>query len=262
MLIFLYGADSYRRIQKLNEIVEAFRGKQGNLSHERFDLSDNDEFLRFQNFAGNRSIFDPVRLAALDGFDKLTTSNLKELKEILRVNHKSEDLIIILNFTTKPTGFTTFLKTPTKIQDFPALKGTEVIGFINETSKKLRLKLDNRMIKILARTFSNNTWALVTELERMVLTDGKGKSSISIHKPADNFFPLVNTLKYGRSLKDRLVALELILSDRKDEPAKVFNMLAFRLRSEAEANLLADYDVAIKSGKLEYEEVLLDYALS
>lgn len=263
MLIFLYGADSYRRIQKLNEIVEAFRKKQSSFSHERFDLSSDEEFLKFKNFAGNRSIFDAVRLAILDGFLPPAGGppRLKELKNILKANHQSEDLIIILNSANKPAGFALLLKKPTKIQDFPILKAAEVAGLINETSKKLGLKLDNRTAKILAQTFGGNTWGIATELEKMSLANSQVKPALSIHKPADNFFQLVNTLKYGRSLSDRLVALEIILSDRKDEPAKVFNMLAYRLRSQEEADTLADYDVAVKSGKLEYEEVLLDYAL-
>ncbi|MBI2506973.1 MAG: hypothetical protein HYW00_02440, partial [Candidatus Colwellbacteria bacterium] len=168
---------------------------------------------------------------------------------------------IILNSANKPTGFATLMRAPAKAQDFPNLKGVGVIGFINETGKKLGLKLDNQMIRIIAQTFGSDTWGIATELERMTLADGKARASISMHKPADNFFQLINAVKYGRRLQDRLIALEILLSDRKDEPAKVFNMLAYRLRSETEANLLADYDVAIKSGKLEYEEVLLDYAL-
>ena len=268
MLIFLHGQDSYRRIQKLNEIVEAFRKKQSNLSHERFDLSDEEGFSKFQHFAGNRSIFNPIRLAILDGFEAstelsrmsgLTTGNLKELKNILKANHQNEDLIVVLNSTNKPTGFTALLKKPTKIQDFPALKDAEINSFIKETAKSLGFPIDTPTTRALIQAFGNNSWGIATELERMALT--QAKTPLSMEKPADNFFPLVNTLKYGRSLKDRLVALEMLLSDRKDEPAKVFNILAYRLRNEAEANLLADYDVAVKSGKLEYEEVLLAYAL-
>lgn len=260
MLIFLHGADSYRRIQKLNEVVEAFRKKQSNLSYERFNLSNDEELLRFQIFAGNRSIFDPVRLVVLDGSEKLTGNDLKKLKEILKSNHKNEDLIIVLSSTNKPTGFTVLFKTPTKVQDFPALKGVKITAFINESARQLSLRLDAATIRSIAQVFGSDTWGIATELQRMALA--QAETPLSIKKPADNFFQLVNTVKYGRSLKERLVALEIILSDRKDEPAKVFNMLAFRLRNEAEANLLADYDVAVKSGKLEYEEVLLDYALS
>ena len=269
MLIFLHGADSYRRIQKLNEIVEAFRKRQSNLSHERFDLSPpaggDNEFLKFQNFAANRSIFDPVRLAILDNFLPPAGGppQTKELKEILKANHKNEDLIIILNSSNKPTtGFTALLKEPTKIQDFPALKDAEINNFIKHTAKALGFAIDAPMVKALAQTFGSNTWGIATELGKMALGEDQVKSALSIHKPADNFFQLVNTLKYGRSAKDRLVALEMILSDRKDEPARVFNMLAYRLRSQKEADILADYDVAVKSGKLEYEEALLDYVLS
>ncbi len=260
MLIFLHGADSYRRIQKLNDIIETFRKRQSNLSHERFDLSDDSEFLKFQIFAGNRSIFDPVRLAVLDNF--LTTPKAKELKEALKINHKSEDLIIILNSSNKPTGFATLLREPTKTQDFPVLKDADIDNFVKHTAKTLGIAIDAPMVKAFTRTFGSNTWGIATELEKMMLNESQVKPALSIHKPADNFFQLLNTLKYGRSIKDRLVALEVILSDRKDDPAKVFNMLAYRLRDQAEANLLADYDVAVKSGKLEYEEVLLDYILS
>ena len=260
MLIFLYGADSYRRIQKLNEIVETFRKRQSNLSHERFDVNSDEEFLKFQIFANNRSIFDPVRLATLDNF--LTTTRTKELKEILKTNHKNDDLIIVLNSSNKPTGFAALLKEPTKVQDFPALKDAEINSFITHTAKVLGFAIDAPTIKALIQAFGSNTWGIVTELEKISSADSQVKPALSIHKSADNFFQLINTLKYGRSLRDRLVALEIILSDRKDEPAKVFNMLAYRLRNQEEANTLADYDVAVKSGKLEYEEVLLDYALS
>ena len=272
MLIFLYGADSYRRIQKLSEIVEAFRKKQSNLSHERFDLSDEEEFFKFQSFAGNRSIFDPVRLAVLDGFDPspfkkkgegLIASNLKELKAILKTHFEAKDLVIVINSDKKPAAtFNAFLKPPTQIQEFPVLTDAETASFIKKTAKALGFTIDTQTTYALIQTFGGNSWGIATELEKMTLADGQAKQALSIHKPADNFFPLVNTLKYSRSLRDRLVALEVILSDRKDEPAKVFNMLVYRLRSQEEADVLADYDVAVKSGKLEYEEVLLDYALS
>lgn len=255
MLIFLYGRDSYRRIQKLNEVIDTYRKKYSGLSHERFDLDNDDDFLKLQSFVRNRSIFDPVRLAVIDGLDE-------KIKGILKAYRQAKDLVIIINSDKKPAAaFSALLKPPTQIQDFPALKGAEINSFIKETAKSLGFTIGASTVKALIQTFGSNTWGIATELERMVLVSD-GDKTISIHRPADNFFQLINTVKYGRRLEERLIALELLLSDRKDEPAKIFNLLAYRLRSEEEANLLADYDVAIKSGKLEYEEVLLDYALS
>ena len=261
MLIILYGPDSYRRLKKLNEIIDAYRKKQSNLSYDRFDLSNEDELFRFQDFAKNRSIFDPIRLAVLENIEECREQ--KELKTVLKRDLEAKDLVIVINSDKKlPTTFNLLLKAPTQVQEFPALKDAEIIAFTKNLAKTLNLTLDNLTIKTLIQTFGSNTWGIATELERMALAGNQIKSPLSIHKPADNFFQLVNTIKYGRSLKDRLVALEIILSDRQDEPARVFNILAYRLRSQKEADTFADYDVAVKSGKLEYEEVLLDYALS
>jgi len=71
----------------------------------------------------------------------------------------------------------------------------------------------------------------------------------------------MNALKHGKTIKERLSALELFLGDRGDDPARVFNSIAYRLGSAGEAEKFANYDVAIKSGKLEYEEILLEIAL-
>ena len=72
------------------------------------------------------------------------------------------------------------------------------------------------------------------------------------------FFPLVQMLKSGET-RSRLKALWYLLET--SEPAVVFNMLA-SLTSGSGKIKMADYDAAIKSGKLDYEEVLLDAILT
>ena len=47
-----------------------------------------------------------------------------------------------------------------------------------------------------------------------------------------------------------------------EEPAKIFNILAGLDRLPDELiRRLADYDIAVKSGKLDYEEILLSLVL-
>ncbi len=82
-----------------------------------------------------------------------------------------------------------------------------------------------------------------------------------VGRPKLDYFALMNGLKYGKTAKARLIALELILSERRDDPARVFNGIAYRLSSQSEAEKFANYDVLVKSGKADYEEVLLDLAL-
>ncbi|TSC96136.1 MAG: hypothetical protein Athens101426_490 [Parcubacteria group bacterium Athens1014_26] len=62
-------------------------------------------------------------------------------------------------------------------------------------------------------------------------------------------------------MAERLAALEEFLS-RSQEPAMIFNMIAVSpYGSPAWKQKMADYDVAIKSGKLEYEEVLTNMTI-
>jgi len=256
MLITLYGPDSYRRIKKLNEIVSAYRDKYTGLSYERIDMSLDDTLDDFKNFARTRSMFDPVRLVVLD--NPLEADDQKEFRNLLKANTEDKELTIVINSTKKPGATYKFLyEKPASNQEFPALKGEKLNAFIKQLSDEFGVSLGMETKNALINLFGSDTWGLATEIGQLSLTKDQGIES----RPVTDYFQLINAVKYGHSSKERLTALEMILSERKDEPARVFNSLAYRLSSVEEANRFADYDVAIKSGKLEYEEILLDLAL-
>lgn len=256
MLITLYGPDSYRRLRKLNEILDTYREKYTGFSHERFNLAEEETLDRLKNFVSTRSMFDSVRLVILDNI--LDHPSKKELKELLKANTETKDITIIINLDKNPPATHKFLlEKGATSQEFSKLKGEKMVAFIKQTADRYKLKLDAQTIRLLADTFGGDTWGLVTEVEQM----SHSTNYTTEVQPSTDYFGLVNSIKHGDNLKKRLVALEIILSDRKDEPARVFNTLAYRPSSESEANRYADYDVKIKSGKLEYEEVLLELAL-
>ena len=66
------------------------------------------------------------------------------------------------------------------------------------------------------------------------------------------------TIKHKASLPARLSAMTKLLE--REDAAKLFNVLASQVDVQ-DKNLMADYDVAIKSGRLEYEEVLTEFVL-
>jgi len=256
MLITLYGPDSYRRLRKLNEILDTYRAKYTGFSHERFNLAEDEELNRLKNFVSTRSMFDSARLVILDNI--LDHPRGKELKELLKSNVEVKDITIIINLDKKPPATHKFLlEKGATSQEFQKLTGDKLGVFIKRTADRHNLKLDSQTISLLAGTFGGDTWALTTELEQM----SHSANYITQAQPNADYFGLINTVKRGSNMKQRLIALEIILSDRKDEPARVFNSLAYRPSSQKEANRFADYDVKIKSGKLEYEEVLLSLAL-
>ena len=257
MIIFLYGEDSYRRLKKQLAIETAYEAKRGNLSKERFDLSDPNEVVRLRNFLVNRSMFEDKKLAVINNLYEAEGN--KDLKEYLKneVDGKESVLLIIAD-KTHPVKFKFLVDVPVQAQEFAALSDSQLNSFISKEAERLGLKLSAETVKSIRELFSGDTWGIVTELEKLSLS-----SSRDIQKKRnDDYFSLINALKGYGDFKRKLSALEIILSDRRDDPARVFNSLSYRLSNKKEAEVFANYDVAVKSGKLDYEEVLLDFVLS
>ncbi len=257
MIIFLYGEDSYRRLKKQLEIETVYEAKYGNLSKERFDLSDPNETGRLRNFLVNRSMFEDMKFAVLDNlFEAEDDKNLKEY--IKNELNSKESALLITTDKKPPVKFKFLTEKPVQAQAFSALSDIQLNNFILKEAEKLSLKLSVETVKAIRDLFSKDTWGIVTELEKLSLSSSRDIQK----KRSDDYFYLVNALKGYGDFKRKLSALEIILSDRRDDPARVFNSLSYRLSNKKEAEIFADYDVAVKSGKLDYEEVLLDFVLS
>ena len=255
MLITLYGPDSYRRLKKLGEITNAYREKYTGLSYDRIDASLDESLDKLKILVSTLSMFDDVRLVVLD--NPLLAKDQKRLRGILKANAENKELTIVINSIQKPGATYKFLyEKPSTNQEFPALKGEKINAFIKQISEEYRVKIDTETRDALTELFGSDTWSIATEISQLSLGAHEIES-----RPANDYFKLINTVKRGYNTKERIVALEIILSERKDDPARVFNSLAYRLGSKSEANRFANYDVAVKSGKLEYEEVLLDLTL-
>jgi len=266
MVIFLYGEDSYRRRKKLSAIIASYREKHGNLNIERFDPEENVDWLsEFSDFIRNRSIFATPKMAVLDNFDFKTAraSDLKDLKRILSASLEEKDPVIMLSsLSSPPTAFGFLLKKPTESEKFGILDKEKLAVFIKKEALERGLEISGRDLKLVAEAFKTDTWAIATELDKLALfyenqPDSKRKKS---------YYELIGALKSASDPKSRLIALEFLLDDLNEEPARIFNSLPygnFFFLSRGEwYKKLADYDAAVKSGKLDYAEVLVDLALS
>jgi hypothetical protein len=256
MLITLHGPDSYRRLEKLGEIVDAYKKKHTGVSYERVDFTEEGAYERLKNFINTASMFDPVKLVVVDNV--VESSPIKDVREFFKANAERENLTIVINSAKKPPAILKFLTSkPAVSQDFAAIKGENIKAFIKQEAKKQGSSLDTRMVSSLAEFFGSDTWGLATEIRQLAFSQREAIES----RPNTDYFALVNAVKRSSAVRDRVVALEMIISGRKDEPARVFNSIAYRPSSKEDAGRLADYDVAVKSGKLEYEEVLFGLAL-
>ena len=120
MLVTLYGADSYRRLRKLRDIVDAYISKQGNLSRERFSLVEKEDLDILRGFLSGQSMFSTKKLVILD--EPFEFEDTKALKIILKEYVDSIDTTILINTTKKhPALFKFIEEKPSKIEEIVLL---------------------------------------------------------------------------------------------------------------------------------------------
>lgn len=288
MIIFLYGPDAYKRQDDLKKIVAVYRQKHSNLNLDFFDLASDEsvgragqnsadgkeinkekageEFLKLKDFLSNQSLFDDFKLAVIYNFyGAKTNKNLIALvKSFLEI---PKTTLIIAESQAPLKDFTWLLKKPVQARESPELKGAAFKSFLRQEAKRLKLNFSASAENFLTRIFEPDTWALVNELEKICLAELKAPIEIEDIKPLgefnlkENIYDLARLLAVPRqSLKVKLANLERLFL-QKFASAHIFNLLA-AIASRSFIEKLADYDVSIKSGGLEYEEALLDLVIS
>ncbi|PIR97975.1 MAG: hypothetical protein COT89_01855 [Candidatus Colwellbacteria bacterium CG10_big_fil_rev_8_21_14_0_10_42_22] len=257
MIITLYGPDSYRRIKKLNELVNLFIEKRGAISHERFDLETNEDLGPPERFLGTPSMFSSKKLVVLDNpFENVDT---RGLKKILKKYTEDKDTNIIINTRKKFTATFKFLiQSPNKFEEYQELEGLALDRFIDKEATNLGLKININDKNLIKESFGSNSWRISTELECLALTS---KKVVGIKEEKISYFNAINTIKGWSGPPQKVVALENLMSINRLEAERIFNGLAFQLRSQAEANMYADYNAAARAGRLDYDEALVAVAL-
>jgi DNA polymerase III delta subunit len=275
MIIFLYGLDDYRRLEKKRGIVAEFKKKHSNLGLGVFDLAagatadDVEEFLRSQ------SIFETKKLAVVEGLfparrgeeesgERRAESGEEEKKdgkgiaEILKTYLETPNVTILISETKKPVkAFGFLLKPPVLAQEFAALAGPTWEAFVKSEAKKLGVILASAATRFLAGVYQGNSWGLATELQKLAALRSSadlGDLEVLGLEAAPNYWALLNGVK-GYDIRARLMALETLLA-MSDPAPKLFNILASQWKEKTAQ--FAGYDLAIKSGKIEYEEALVD----
>ncbi|MFA4827507.1 MAG: hypothetical protein WC596_04665 [Candidatus Shapirobacteria bacterium] len=266
MIILLYGPDSFRRSQKLKEIIKNYKQKQSLFSVEFFDLKEDEELPRLKDFINQQLIFEGKKMAVIENAFGLDDKNLKVFNEFLKINAKNENVVLVISDDNElPKELEFLLEDAFSKQEFSNLDGEKIKFFIKSESKKRGIEFSDSAINFLAVFFKDNTWGLVTEIDKLEFFYKPGKKiDISDIEKAGEFFDSPNMFNFVNAVSrnwhsaEKLKSLEGLFLSHEDL-VKVFNILASRpfLKFEL-VKKMADYDVLIKSGLLDYETALLD----
>ncbi|MDE2001215.1 MAG: hypothetical protein KGI60_01445 [Patescibacteria group bacterium] len=268
MIIFLYGPDTYRRQRKMREIVADYAKKHSTLSIDSFDLAEESGRDGLKDFCQANSLFDAFKFGTVKNADGLPKADQKAFIALLKdVLGRKETVLLILADKKPNKEFAFLLKKPAIAQEFASPEGPAAVRFIEEEAKRRGVALERGCAEYLAKAFQGDSWGAATELDKLALLEGKAvtlamlKSHIEAFDEV-NLFSVLGRLRSGQGSAERLRVLENLLA-RHEDPAMLFNMIAVApYESSAWKRAAADYDAAIKSGKLDYAEVLLSIALA
>jgi DNA polymerase III delta subunit len=261
MIIFLYGPDDYRRSEKKRSIIAEFSKKRSEIGLGVFDLEEKTALESLGEFLKTQSIFETAKLAVLENAFELDAPKLAKL---LKPFVEEKNITILIAEKDKPLKALAFLlDKPVLAQKFETLAGAEWQAFILAEAKKNDVKLTPPAAQFLGTVYDGDTWGLITEIEKLRGFKNGGmidKKDLDIFdfEVAPNYWGLINGLK-NYDIKNRLYAFETMLAAN-DPPAKIFNILASQWQEKTPH--MAEYDLAVKSGKVDYEEALVDLLIS
>ena len=162
------------------------------------------------------------------------------------------------------------IKKAFKVEEFPNLESEKWRFFIQKEAKERKAILTPGAVNFLAEVYKNDSWGLVNELDKIGLISPIRNIDIEDLKKIGDYnyespdiFAFINAVSRNWSLARRMNnALEKLFISQ-EEPVKIFNIFAsLNWLPRQIIKKLADCDIMVKSGKMDYEEVLVDLALS
>jgi len=177
---------------------------------------------------------------------------------------------VFLSEEEKPEGEFGFLLTK-KVQniEFQELSGKTLEKFIAEKSRKCGISFEQDafdfFVLFIFSHGSDRSWRALFELEKLSLlglSQPIQKQDLARHikiHTHEELFSIARAIMNAKDVRLRLPILEKVFIQNNAMPY-LFNLLPSFTKG-AEILLLADYDVAVKSGKLGYEEAILEFIL-
>jgi len=236
MVIFLYGSDTYRSRQKLNEIIEHYKKiHKSGLSFKYF----NNESLNFQDFENeiqSTSMFDEKKLIILENATK--NKNFKDkflasLKKFVALN----DIILFYETgeVSKNDSLFKFLKKSGQSQEFQPLEGQKLKNWAKKEVKDHKISINPEALDQLINYTGNNLWQLNNELRKLANFKKQEKIELGdielLVKPEieTDIFKTIEAV----ALKNKKKALLLIYNHLKkgDSPLYLLSMINFQFRN-------------------------------
>ena len=255
MILTLTGENSFALRQRLNELIDKFIAKNGELSVERIDAEE----------AEAESLIESIQaLPFLTAHKMVVVRNgsankdfAERIEQIISSITNSTDVIFRESQLDKRTTYFKELKQQTQFEEFNNLDKIGLAKWLVEEAKNRSAKLSFVDANYLVERLGDNQELLYNELVKLAIYDADiSKASIDLltePTPQSKVFDLLDAAFSGQKSR----ALELYEDQRAQrvEPQMILSMIAWQLRLLTlikSANSLSSDKIAKDSGMSPY----------
>jgi len=236
MIIFLYGPDTYRSRQKLNEIIEHYKKvHKSGLNLKYFDLQKSS-YQDFKDEIQQASMFKEKKLLVLKNIFSNPDFKIKFLEQGKNFV-KSDDIILIYeeNKISESDSFSKFLKKEGKSQEFKLLEDYRLKNWVKKEFDNCQTEIDSKALGRLIDYVGNNLWQMANEIKKLVSYKKKGKieaADIKLlvrPKIETDIFKTIDAIA-SKNKKQALFLLHKHL-EKGDSPLYLLSMINFQFRN-------------------------------
>ncbi|MEX2090655.1 MAG: DNA polymerase III subunit delta [Candidatus Paceibacterota bacterium] len=244
MTIFIYGPDTYRLRQGLEQVVAAYKKKYfSGLNFFSFDLSNDEQLIQFEDSLKTTSFFEEAKLIVVR--NSFASKEISErLNDFLKDQaiDKTKDIIVAVieplpqkELEKINIGlFKHLLSTSKTVRDFDYLKGAKLLNWIKTEFVSRNISIDTASAEFLAGLTGSESWRLANEIQKLanykqngVITTEDIVALVS-GKEELNIFHLVDAVVS----RNRTKAYELLYREIKNgrDPYYLLAMITYSFR--------------------------------
>ena len=246
MLIFLYGPDTYRSKQRLNELIDEHKKSQPSGLSLKYLDGQNLKIEELLDETKQVSMFGERKMIILRNVSANPDFKEKFQKQAPQLIDSGDVVVIFEESSPKKEKFFSFLKAKAKSEEFAFLEGEDLKRWCKNEFTNLGAKVSPSVLESLLEYAGNDTWRIQNEIKKLVSFKSGGviepadiKLLVKPTVETDIFRTIDELAKKNRKEAIRLVHKHL---GKGDAPPYLLSMINFQFR-----NLLVVKDLMEKN---------------
>jgi len=257
MLILLYGEDTFRSRQKLNQIIEQYKTKhKTGLNLIRF-TENNLDFGKVKQSAEVVSMFDEKKLIILENILKNKSFSEEFSKYITKSKLKNNQDVIVVVFQEGKLASPSYKNKASMFEEFKILKGIELNNWLKKQAVENKINISPAAASKLVAYVGEDLWQINNELNKLAsykageIIEEQDVDTLVKAKLDVNIFKTIDAL----AQRDKRTAFKLLHEHLEQGENEIYllTMFTYQLRTLIKLKDLMDrgtqyYDLAKKAG--------------